>query len=104
MKQFVLFLLAATAWCAEFHAPGFRLPVGPRPVHYALDLTVVPELPSISGTATIRIALPEAVSIVWLNGLDLHVEHATVDFAGTRAAVREVNTAEEALGFEFPTP
>ncbi len=104
MKQFFVFLLAATAWCAEVYAPGFSLPVGPRPLHYALDLTVIPEQPSFSGTATIRIALPEAVSIVWLNGLDLQVEHATVDFAGTRVAVSAVKTAEEALGFKFQAP
>jgi alanyl aminopeptidase len=103
MKQFLVFFLAATAWCAEVHPPGFRLPVGPRPLHYALDLTVVPELPTYSGTATIRVALPETVSIVWLNGLDLQVENATVDYAGTRAAVSSVKTAEEALGFEFTT-
>ena len=82
-----LALLWLVAGCANaprpvrvtsFHKPpDVRLPTGPRPLRYALDLTPDAERGFVYGVETIDIELPQPTRIVWLHARGLRVEKAT---------------------------
>ena len=58
--------------------PELRLPGDVRPLRYALDLTLVPDQPTASGTLHVDARLTRPTQVVWMHGLDLTISRATV--------------------------
>jgi alanyl aminopeptidase len=73
--------------------PLLQLPADVRPLHAALELTVVPSADDFSGTITIDLELARARRVIWLHGLGLKVTSAEVEAGGIRrpAAWKQVN-------------
>ncbi len=87
MKQYSRFFamvlaLLATAGAAVAEIPAGRLGAGVRPLHYALELRILPEEPGFSGVAEIEIELAAPVSEIYLHGNGLQVSSATLQMAG----------------------
>ncbi len=79
--------------------PVGRLPHTVTPLHYRLDLTVLPDTAGLSGTADIDIDIPEAVDHFYLHGRNLEVRRAAVVANGQsyRARYRQVDASGVAL-------
>lgn len=74
-------------------APGGQLPRSVRPLHYALDLEIVPANETFSGEATISIEMADRVDTIWLHGERLAVSKVLVESGGADArAARWVPT------------
>ena len=73
---FLAFALPALA--AETDYPHGQLPATVTPTHYALDLKVVPNDPTFSGTVSIDVKLEKPTNLIWLHGRELKVSKAEV--------------------------
>jgi aminopeptidase N len=71
-------------------------------VRYRLDLTVIPSEPGFHGTARIDLRLDQRTDFLWLNGKDLEVESAQLEWNGSAVPVRVAPSGGEFLGFAFP--
>jgi alanyl aminopeptidase len=58
--------------------PTGRLPTDVRPLHYALELELVPSRDRYSGSVAIAIELDRPRSTIWLHARELEVERATL--------------------------
>jgi cytosol alanyl aminopeptidase len=67
--------------------PRLKLPRHVRPLHYALDLIVVPEAERFQGQVAIEVEVQRPTASFWLHSLDLTVREASVEVAGERRAV-----------------
>jgi alanyl aminopeptidase len=63
--------------------PRGRLPGHVRPLHYALQLAIVPEREVLLGYATIAIEVDRPADTLWLHGRDLQVSGAYVQEAAS---------------------
>ena len=59
-------------------APLGRLPSDVRPLHYRLELTLVPGAERYSGRVSIELELERARDVIWLHGRDLTITSAQV--------------------------
>ncbi len=59
--------------------PVLRLPGDVKPIRAALDLTVFPDQPTLSGTVHIPADVVTPTRVVWLNATDLTIHHAELD-------------------------
>jgi aminopeptidase N len=98
-------VVLATAVGADTPSPPtLRLPAGPRPTLYELELRVVPTEPTFTGEARIHLELNEATSLLWLNATGLEIASATLEEGGNRLAARTIRMPEDFLGFAFERP
>lgn len=58
--------------------PEGKLPGGVRPLHYALDLRIIPQEDYFSGTASIEVEVDLHTRFIWLHGRDLNVSRVEV--------------------------
>src|SRR5262249_7971198 len=82
--------------------PSLRLDDSARPTRYALRLKLVPTEDLFTGAIDIDLALQKPVSTIWLNGTDLKIAEATLEFAGEAVAVSPVDGGKELIGFSLP--
>ncbi|MFT3712855.1 MAG: M1 family metallopeptidase [Archangium sp.] len=82
-------------------APRFRLPSSARPTRASLELTIDPEQTSLHGRATYDVEVLRAVDVLWLHGVELTVEAATL--GGKPATVLTVPEGGF-LGFHLASP
>lgn len=94
-------LLTGAAWAADPAPPALRLPKSVRPIHGTLDLTIVPEQESFTGSAVYDIEILEPVTVIWLNASDLTISSATVSVAGKERAARIIMAAADFAGLAF---
>jgi alanyl aminopeptidase len=96
---FTLALGLTTAACRSVEEPGGttpttdqtpegKLPESVRPTSYRLNLTIIPERDTFSGTAVIGIELDEPSNAIWMHGQGLdvtsvHATHATARIPAT---------------------
>jgi len=102
-----LALTLLAAWLAASQPPvppALRLPAGPRPTLYELELRVVPTEATFSGAVRIHLELPEATSLLWLNATGLEVGSASLAVGAHQVGVRVEPTPEDFLGFAFEHP
>ena len=81
--------------------PKLRLPSGPRPTGYRVALDIDPGKTTFRGAVDIAVSLPEATSLLWLNGTDLQIEKVTAAAGKSTPAVRVVPGGEDFVGFAF---
>ncbi len=67
--------------------PLGRLPADVRPVHYRLELTIVPARDRFNGRISIDIELSKARRVVWIHGHDLQAKQVTITPEGKPAIV-----------------
>ena len=79
--------------------PTFRLPVGTRPLGYAVTMTVVPGQPRVQATIDIDVELDAPRAVLWLNADQLEVKNVATDAPGTRVAV--LDSPEQFVGLAF---
>jgi cytosol alanyl aminopeptidase len=75
-------LAIASGFCLASEIPRGRLPDGVEPLHYALELRVVPEWQRFSGVVRIKANIAAPVERIWLHGLNLEVDRAHIEDAG----------------------
>ena len=82
----LLALLSLTALArAEDRAPLGQLPDTVTPTHYRLSLSIDPRQEGFSGEAVIEVEIRVPVSTIWLHGLGLKVQSATISSGGHTA-------------------
>ena len=89
----LLFSLACFgAWGAP---PDFLLPDGVIPTRHTIELTIDPARPTFRGWARIAVDLQRPQSEIWINGKDLILEQASIDFGGKTQKSRAQAVAGE---------
>lgn len=86
---------------AEVTPPSFRLPDAARPLHAALDLTILPELETFDGMVAFDLELLRPTSLLWLNGERLEILGATLSVAGRTTPAKFVAGGTDFVGFDF---
>jgi alanyl aminopeptidase len=94
MRCGILFLLASC--CATGAPPDFLLPDGVVPTKHTIDLTIDPARNTLRGWAQIAVVLQKPQSEIWLNGKDLVLEQASIEFRG-----KTYKTRAQAVAGEF---
>ena len=97
-------LLSGFIAASLYATPSFRLPDTVKPIHYAIDLTIVPGDDSFRGAADIDVALSEPSSVLWLNATGLTIEQASLRAGGSEVRARIESGGENFLGFAFDSP
>jgi aminopeptidase N len=99
-----LAVLPAILAAADPEPPGLRLPTGPRPTLYELELAVDPTQSTFAGEVRVHLELAAATTLLWLNATELSVDRANVSVAGRVLAARTVAGGEDFVGFAFEAP
>ena len=93
---FAILLLAA---CAFAEPPKLRLGDDVRPVRYRLDLTVIPQQDTFTGTIEIDLQVRKATDAVWLNARDLTIDAAQLTVGGRTQAAKVETSGGQFAGF-----
>jgi alanyl aminopeptidase len=83
------------AACAFGAAPDSLLPDGIVPTKHTIELTIDPAHNTFRGWARIAVELQKEQSEIWLNGKDLALEQAFIEFGGKTHKVRVKAVAGE---------
>ncbi|HXO39922.1 MAG TPA: M1 family metallopeptidase, partial [Thermoanaerobaculia bacterium] len=84
--------------------PRLRLPATASPLHYRVELTLVPAVEKFSGAVAIDLLLEEPTAVLWLNATALTIEAATLTAGSTRLAAGIVPGGDDFVGFSFARP
>ncbi|MEO6326715.1 MAG: M1 family metallopeptidase [Thermoanaerobaculia bacterium] len=84
--------------------PTLRLGDAVRPTHANLELTVVPDRDSFSGSVDFDIEIKSATSLLWLNASELDIRSAAFVVAGRTAAAKILPGGDDFVGFAFDAP
>jgi alanyl aminopeptidase len=96
---------AGTAAAATTGAvPRFRLPATASPLHYRVELTLLPAAERFSGAVAIDLLLEEPAAVLWLNATALTIEAATLTAGSTHLAAGIVPGGDDFVGFSFARP
>ena len=96
MLRFFATLSALAGWYAFGAPPDFLLPDGVAPTRHTIELTIDPARGTFRGWARIAVELQKRQSEVWLNGKDLVLDRASIEFAGKTYKART-----QVVGGEF---
>ncbi|HEX4595873.1 MAG TPA: hypothetical protein VH157_16420, partial [Bryobacteraceae bacterium] len=96
MSRFGGVLLSLTGFFAFGATPDFLLPDGVVPTRHSIELTIDPARGTFRGWAQIAVDLQKPLSEIWLNGKDLAVASASIEFHGKTYKARA-----QAVGGEF---
>jgi alanyl aminopeptidase len=97
----VLFCQLAQAADDGPQPPQFRLPASVVPRHYSLNLTVVPDHDTFSGTVDIDLTFKDASSVLWLNAEKITVGDATLTVDGETFSAKVLPQPKDLVGFAF---
>ncbi|MBU8899449.1 M1 family metallopeptidase [Corallococcus sp. M34] len=92
---------AAVQW-PEPHPPDLRLADSVRPLHYELDLKLIPSDPTYSGSVTVDLEVREPVRQFWLHAQDLSIGQAQVQVGERTLEAKTVTQTEGRLGVLLP--
>ena len=81
-------LLSLASVCSFGARPAFILPDDVIPVKHSIELTIDPARATFQGDARIEIDLRQPRAEIWLNGKDLAISAASIEFAGARHKAR----------------
>src|ERR1700688_645181 len=96
--------VGATAAATAGAVPRLRLPATASPLHYRVELTLVPAAERFSGAVAIDLLLEEPAAVLWLNATALTIEAATLTAGSTRLAAGIVPGGDDFVGFSFARP
>ena len=83
----------------EAEASKFRLGEATRPTRYRIELTVIPDAPTYSGTVEIDLQLRAALSEIWLNAHGLTIHEANLTAGGKLLPGRILTEGKDLAGF-----
>jgi alanyl aminopeptidase len=95
MSRLCNLLVCFACLCAWGAPPDFLLPDGVVPTKHTIELTVDPARNTFRGWARIAVDFERPQSEVWLNGKDLVLEQASIDFRGKTHKTRARAVAGE---------
>lgn len=98
----VLLASAFAVWSQT--PPTVKLPGQVQPVRYALDLRLVPEEDTYSGSISIDVKMLQASSLIWINSTELKISKATVESASRQLPVTAIPGGREFVGLQLPEP
>jgi alanyl aminopeptidase len=84
--------------------PQLKLPETVRPVHYAVDLTIVPGKTTFTGTADIEIDIREPQSLIWINATELNIHQVTLSTGGRTLTASVTPGDSNSVGLSFRSP
>src|SRR5262245_48974004 len=67
---------------ADPKPPELRLPPLARPLHNEVELTLDPASEDFNGTITTKLEILKPTSVLWLDGLEIEIERATLAIDG----------------------
>jgi alanyl aminopeptidase len=97
-------ICALLMYSLEAEAPRFRLGDATRPTRYLLELTIVPDAPTFSGTMDIELELRTAASEIWLHAHELTIRESTLIAGNDRLSGRIMTGGKNLTGFAFGRP
>jgi alanyl aminopeptidase len=95
MSRFCSVLASFACFCASGASPDFLLPNGVAPTKQTIELTIDPARNTFRGWARIAVDLQQPQPEIWLNGKDLVLEQASIDFLGKTHKTRAQAVAGE---------
>jgi alanyl aminopeptidase len=85
--------------------PGLRLPADVAgPVRYRLDLMVIPDQKTFTGTVEIDLQFAKSTPLLWLNAEKLKIKDATLNAGGEKLAAKIITEPKDYVGFAFDHP
>jgi len=82
--------------------PKFRLPADvAAPVRYALDMTIVPDQDTFTGSVDVKIDIKKATPVLWLNAERLQVKEASLVTGAGTVAAKVLTEPHDYVGFQF---
>src|SRR5260370_2838075 len=97
----ILLALAPRLCAAQDQPPQFRLPTFAAPVHYSINLTVIPDKDTFTGTVDIDLNYKEASSVLWLNAEKITVKSGTLTFGGRTLTAKVISEAKDLICCSF---
>ena len=91
----IAWLVLGTTFLMQSAPPDFLLPKDAVPLKHTIEMTIDPSHDHFTGVARIEIQLPKAQKTIWVNGKDLTVHDASVEFG---KGVRKVTGITAPLG------
>jgi hypothetical protein len=115
LAKTVLLVLTLVCSLASFHAtyalaedtpipPKFRLPGIASPDHYRLDLTIIPNKDTFTGTVDIDLNFLHASKELWLNANQLEIREAHLVAVMESLPAKIISTPKDYVGFLFNHP
>ncbi|HEY6842245.1 MAG TPA: M1 family metallopeptidase, partial [Chthoniobacterales bacterium] len=104
MKYFsriIAFFIFPIACFGQNQPPAFRLPTSIVPVRYSVELTVIPDKDTFTGTVDIDLNYKEESSVLWLNAEKLKVKSATLSKEGKVFPAKIISEPKDLIGFSF---
>lgn len=93
------FAFALLAFPAIAAPPTLRLPENVRPLHYNLDLTLIPEQDTFTGHVEIDLDIRQPTDVIWLNARKLILDEAKIVVGGRTEAAKIQPGGKEFAGF-----
>jgi len=90
-----------SAQTSQTEAPSFRLPDAARPMHYSLDMTIIPSEPVFHGIATINLQLRQSTKTIWLNQKGLTIKQVRVKDEGGSYRTAQFEAPDEFLAVKL---
>jgi cytosol alanyl aminopeptidase len=97
----ILLALAPRLCAAQNQPPQFRLPTFATPVRYSVNLTVIPDKDTFTGTVDIDLNYKEASSVLWLNAEKITVKAATLTSGARTLPAKVISEPKDLVGFSF---
>ena len=82
--------------------PELRLPPVARPVRNEVELTIDPTTEDFTGSITTPLQILTPTDVIWLNGLELTIDHATLTVGGAQVVATASNPKPGYLALVFP--
>jgi alanyl aminopeptidase len=85
--------------------PKLRLPADvAAPVRYRMELTVIPDQDTFTGTVEIDLRFAKPTSLLWLNAEKLTVKEATLTVGTAKLDAKVIAQPKDYIGFAFAHP
>jgi alanyl aminopeptidase len=97
-------LLALAALSLSAQPPKLRVDDSIRPVQYAVDLTLLTDAPTFTGTIDIDIQLQKPASLIWLNATGITIQAAIVQAGGATQIAKLERGDDQFTGLRVASP
>ncbi len=82
--------------------PELRLPAIARPLHNDVELVIDPTTEDFTGKITTQLEILAPSDVIWLNGLEITIDHATLSIGGAQVDAVASNPKPGYLALVFP--
>lgn len=106
MASSVLMLGVARTWADDSPPPPkLRLPANlVTPVRYRVELTVIPDQDTFTGTVEIDLRFAKSTPLLWLNAENLTIKEAILKAGTEKRDARVITEPKDYVGFVFEHP